>query len=86
MECEKSDSKKLFKVFEASKKKKCRKKREVLDDSVNSQATMESNSVSTSSAAILTLLRRNQTKRFYQRIIYVYVIITGQNKVLQMYR
>ncbi|XP_026332228.1 cyclin-dependent kinase 12-like isoform X2 [Hyposmocoma kahamanoa] len=63
MECETSDSKKLFKVFE-SKKKKCRKKREVLDDSVNSQATMESNSAvhSVKSAKAILTSSRDETR------------------------
>ncbi|CAH2230699.1 jg12003 [Pararge aegeria aegeria] len=44
MECKQSDSKKLFKVFDASKRKRTRKKREGIDDS-HSLATDESNGV-----------------------------------------
>ncbi|KAG6462678.1 hypothetical protein O3G_MSEX013405 [Manduca sexta] len=43
MECQSSDSKKLFKVFDASKRKRTRKKREGLDET-NSGATDDSNS------------------------------------------
>lgn len=45
MECQSSDSKKLFKVFDASKRKRIRKKREGLDDT-NSVVTDDSTSVS----------------------------------------
>ncbi|XP_045778963.1 zinc finger CCCH domain-containing protein 13-like [Maniola jurtina] len=45
MECKPSDSKKLFKVFEAAKRKRTRKKREGNDDSNYSLATDESNGV-----------------------------------------
>ncbi|CAG5014587.1 unnamed protein product [Parnassius apollo] len=41
MECQQSDSKKLFKVYDASKRKRTRKKRDVVDD--NSLATDDSN-------------------------------------------
>ncbi|CAK1594011.1 unnamed protein product [Parnassius mnemosyne] len=41
MECQQSDSKQLFKVFDASKRKRTRKKRDVVDD--NSLATDDSN-------------------------------------------
>lgn len=50
MECQSSDSKKLFKVFDASKRKRTRKKREGLDDTT-SVVTDDSASVS-----ILSLL------------------------------
>uniref|UniRef100_A0A2A4J8R1 Uncharacterized protein n=1 Tax=Heliothis virescens TaxID=7102 RepID=A0A2A4J8R1_HELVI len=43
MECQSSDSKKLFKVFDASKRKRARKKREGLDDT-NSVVTDDSTS------------------------------------------
>lgn len=46
MECQPSDSKKLFKVFDASKRKRARKKRE--GDDSNSIATDDSAGVSIS--------------------------------------
>lgn len=45
MECQASESKKLFKVFDASKRKRSRKKRDGYEDS-NSVATDESVGVS----------------------------------------
>lgn len=45
MECQKSDSKKLFKVFDASKRKRKKKKRDGADDS-RSLATDDSANVS----------------------------------------
>ncbi|XP_038207501.1 UDP-glycosyltransferase UGT5-like [Zerene cesonia] len=47
MECQSSDSKKLFKVFDASKRKRTKKKRDALDDS-NSVVTDESTGKMTS--------------------------------------
>lgn len=44
MECQPSDSKKLFKVFDASKRKRTRKKRD--GDDSNSMATDDSTGVS----------------------------------------
>lgn len=46
MESQANDSKKVFKVFDASKRKRARKKREGLDDT-NSLASDDANSVST---------------------------------------
>ncbi|XP_063832740.1 uncharacterized protein DDB_G0283697-like [Ostrinia nubilalis] len=74
MECQSSDSKKLFKVFDASKRKRTRKKREGLDDS-NSIATDDS-----TSGCQATVMRVSSAKASLQDIPTAQTVaVTGDN-------